>query len=96
MTVKPANSFPFDNVLIIACRHENRGDSYNHINVYTTGTGNGYYISKGKYIPVTWSKSGVDEPMTLTKEDGSELKMNCGTTFVNIVDDSTLSEITIN
>ena len=86
----------FDNVLIIACRHENRGDSYNHINVYTTGTGNGYYISKGKYIPVTWSKSGVDEPMTLTKEDGSELKMNCGTIFVNIVDDSTLSEITIN
>ena len=85
----------FDNVLIIACRHENRGDSYNHINVYTTGSGNGYYISKGKYIPVTWSKPGVDEPMTLTKADGSELEMNCGTTFVNIVSDSTLSEITI-
>ncbi len=85
----------FDNVLIIACRHENRGDSYNHINVYTTGSGNGYYISKGKYIPITWSKSGVDEPMTLTKSDGSELEMNCGTTFVNIVDDSTLAEITI-
>lgn len=85
----------FDNVLVIECPHSNRGDALHHIDVYTTGSGKGYYISKGKYIPITWEKSGVDAPMTLKDENGKELQMNCGTTFVNIVSDVTFDAITM-
>lgn len=85
----------FTNVLVIACPHELRNDEKNHINVYTVGSGDGLFISGGRYIKIRWSKDGVDEPLHLFREDGSPLLMNCGTTFVNIVAPQTMAAMTI-
>lgn len=85
----------FTNVLVIACPHELRHDEKNHINVYTTGSGDGLFISGGKYISIKWTKDGVDEPLHLFREDGSPLLLNCGTTFVNIMSPDTMAAMTI-
>ncbi len=85
----------FDNVVIIECKHSPKNDEKNRINVYMTGTGKGYYASNGKYIPITWEKSDVDAPMKLKTSDGSELLLNCGKTFVNIVSEVTFPAITM-
>ena len=77
------------------CPHELRHDEKNHINVYTTGSGDGLFISGGKYISIKWTKDGVDEPLHLFREDGSPLLLNCGTTFVNIMSPDTMAAMTI-
>ena len=83
------------NNINVACPHELRHDEKNHINVYTTGSGDGLFISGGKYISIKWTKDGVDEPLHLFREDGSPLLLNCGTTFVNIMSPDTMAAMTI-
>jgi hypothetical protein len=83
-------------VLILNLPHLYTGDSYGHVDVDTVGSGNGYYIYGGKYIQIVWTKKSKDTPMLLTVADGSELKMNCGKTFVNIVSDTVWSTLTLN
>ena len=86
----------FTNVLVIACTHTNTNDSYNHIDVDTVGSGDGYYIYGGKYIKIKWSKADEDTPIQLFNEDGTPLQMNCGKTFVNIVSPAVYSKIQLN
>ncbi len=74
----------FTNVLVLYMKTVNTGDDYRHVNVLTTGSGEGYYFTMGKYIPVKWEKAGVDIPMKLYTEDGSELLVNRGKTFFQI------------
>ncbi len=86
----------FTNVLILNMVHSYSGDSYGHIYVETVGSGDGYYISGGKYIPIKWSTEANDRPMILTNTDGTLLYMNCGKTFVNIVNENTFSSVNMN
>lgn len=86
----------FTNVLILNLPHYYTGDSYGHVNVDSVGSGKGYYVSGGKYISVNWSKKSKDTPMVLTNTDGSLLYMNCGKTFVNIVNESVWHSLTMN
>ncbi len=75
----------FDNVLILVCAHKNLNDAEGHIEVTTTGEGNGYYAYGGKYVRVLWSKPEHDSPLVITDLYGNELPLNCGKTAVNIV-----------
>lgn len=86
----------FTNVLILNLPHYYIGDSYGHVDVDSVGSGKGYYVSGGKYIQITWTKKSKDTPMILTNTDGSLLMMNCGKTFVNIVNDSTWNSLNLN
>lgn len=51
----------------------------------TTGTGTGYFITNGYYLPIKWSKAARDAKTVYSYEDGSELVLNDGNTFVQIV-----------
>ncbi|MDD4772773.1 MAG: DUF3048 domain-containing protein [Eubacteriales bacterium] len=86
----------FTNVLILNLPHSYTGDAYGHVNVDTVGSGDGYYVSGGKYIPIVWTKKSKDIAMMLTNIDGSPLLMNCGKTFVNIVNQSAWNGLTLN
>lgn len=86
----------FTNVLILNLPHYYTGDSYGHVDVDSVGSGKGYYVSGGKYIQITWTKKSKDTPMVLTNTDGSLLEMNCGKTFVNIVNDSVWNTLNLN
>lgn len=51
----------------------------------TTGTGTGYYISNGNYNEITWSKETRNSKSIYKYKDGTELKINDGNTFIQII-----------
>lgn len=70
-------------------------DKYGYLDVETVGSGNGYYVTNGKMIPITWSKDSVTAPTYYYKEDGTELTLNVGKTWICIVDDAAEDDIVI-
>lgn len=86
----------FTNVIVIACKHSYTGDSYGHISIETTGEGDGYYFTRGTFAKIRWKKANVDSPIEFTYPDGSPLYLNCGKTFINVVDRNVFDSITFN
>lgn len=48
-------------------------------------TGGGYYVTNGKAIPVTWTKTGMTSPTRYYDAAGNEIKINTGKTYVGLV-----------
>ena len=72
------------NVLILHVTYINTGDSYGHLHIQFD-EGKGWYASGGYIEPITWTKAGRDEPLRYFTEDGEELEMNRGKTYVNFL-----------
>ncbi|BCN30583.1 DUF3048 domain-containing protein [Anaeromicropila herbilytica] len=47
-------------------------------------SGEGYYITNGKAMKITWKKNEATRKMRYYSEDGSELKINAGKTYIAI------------
>lgn len=60
------------------------GDDHNRLNMDDVGSGDGYFISEGKAVPINWSKESRSSNTRYTLSDGTELKVNDGNTFVEI------------
>lgn len=79
----------FTNLFVLFAKQERiEGDTEGRLNVGVTGTGSGYYISGGRYTPVTWSRESDTSPLVFTTSDGFPLTVNRGTTFISIVSDT--------
>ena len=65
-----------------------KGDSAGRLTVRLTGSGNGWFACGGKYIPIHWSKDSASAPLCFTTADGQPLTLGVGTSYINIVDDS--------
>ncbi len=61
------------------------GDAYGRRNLINIGSGDGYYITGGKSIPIKWSKKARDAQTEYTTEDGKPLVLNRGQTWIEIV-----------
>ena len=61
------------------------GDNAGRLQITTTGTGTGYFINGGKYIPINWSRADNESQFHYTLEDGSELMLGRGQTFIAII-----------
>lgn len=48
------------------------------------GSGTGYYISNGYAVPITWEKSSRSAQTVYKYEDGTEITVNDGNTFIQI------------
>lgn len=48
-------------------------------------SGGGYYITNGKAIPVTWTKTSMTSPTRYYDVEGNEIKLNTGKTYVGLV-----------
>jgi len=59
-------------------------DSYGRQDLKTTGTGEGYYITNGYALPLTWTKNSRSTKTKYTYGDGKEIKVNDGNTFIQI------------
>lgn len=86
----------FTNIIIIECSHTHTYDEKNHIDVDPVGSGDGYFISNGKYMPIKWSKADPDSEVSFSDVSGNPLYLNCGKTFINIVSPNVFSAITMN
>lgn len=49
------------------------------------GSGEGYYITEGKIIKINWEKESREKQTKYTYEDGTELIVNDGNTFIQII-----------
>lgn len=75
------------NIIIYKLKNYNLSDGENkgRQNLENIGSGSGYYITDGKILNIGWSKSSRAEKTHYTLEDGSELILNPGNTYVQIV-----------
>lgn len=60
-------------------------DSYGRQDLDTTGDGEGYYITNGYALPITWEKDDRNSKTIYKYLDGSKVKVNDGNTFIQII-----------
>ena len=75
----------FDNVILLYVSQWPLKDDKNRIAVDFTGSGNGYFMTAGKYIPITWSRESRDGGVILTDGMKQIIELNPGKTFISIV-----------
>ena len=79
----------FRNVIILFAQTDNiAGDTEGRLNIKTTGTGDGYYISDGRYVPIRWSRASDTAELVITGMGGERLTINRGKTFISVVNSS--------
>lgn len=74
----------FKNILIQYCDYTVL-DEYDHLEYAINSTNQGYYITNGKAIPVTWTKSGDLAPTKFYDTNGNEISLNTGKTMVCVI-----------
>ncbi|MBO4433121.1 MAG: DUF3048 domain-containing protein, partial [Clostridia bacterium] len=55
--------------------------------------GTGYYITNGTYTPIKWEKGEATAPFKFTNEDGSELKVSAGRSWVCLPNTATCTPV---
>ena len=80
---------------IITYQVKNVGyDEKNRQTLYNIGSGNGYFISEGYAVPITWEKTCRECQTVYKYKDGSELRVNDGNTWIQIQPQGRTLEIT--
>ncbi len=51
-------------------------------------SGKGWFACGGKMVPITWEKGGPNDPFRYFREDGSELALGRGKSYVCVIPDS--------
>ena len=88
----------FANVIIQRTYHEVRDDNgYLAYQMHDT-TRDGYFITKGKMIHVTWEKTGDYAPTTYYDDAGNEVVFNTGKTMIFVIQEKggSFSKFTVN
>lgn len=69
------------------------GDDKARIDIGTTGSGSGWFITNGTYQKITWKKDTSGDVLKYYFEDGTEVKFNRGKTMINVVPTSNSSSV---
>ena len=79
------------NVIIMKVKNYGLGDADNPARqqLDTVGSGEGYYITEGKKIDITWEKESRTAKTVYKDAAGNPLTLNPGMTFVNIINPAT-------
>ena len=89
------NQIAVTNVFVLYVRVALADDNYRTDYFFEEG-GSGYYICDGKIINVTWTKTDVHEPIKVYNEDGEEVEVNRGKSYICLVRSSNADKTTIN
>ncbi|MFR2749815.1 DUF3048 domain-containing protein [Eubacterium ramulus] len=81
------------NIIIQICEWNRMSSEDEYLNMETMKGGSGYYITNGTAIPVTWKKDSLQSPTRYYKEDGSEIPLNQGKTWVCVTEDTYADKI---
>ncbi len=60
-----------------------------------TGQGSGYYLNGGEYTQILWKRESETSPFTYYTVDGKELAVQCGKSYVAIVDQASSASVVI-
>ena len=55
----------------------------------------GYYLTNGKAIPITWVKVGDTNATRYYDMDGNEISINTGKTYISLVPDDGWKDLSI-
>lgn len=77
------------NIIIQYTKNYSLGDGSDRQEVDTVGSGDGFFITGGKCVPVTWAKSSRSAKTIFKTSDGKEIMTNPGTTWINIIHPNT-------
>ncbi len=74
------------NIIVYKVRNYtlNDGENKGRQELDNIGSGTGYYISKGYSVPITWEKSTHSGQTVYKYENGEEITVNDGNTFIQI------------
>ncbi|MCM1052408.1 MAG: DUF3048 domain-containing protein [Ruminococcus sp.] len=61
------------------------GDDKGRQDIDNIGNGEGYYITEGKAVPITWEKSSRSAQTVYKYKDGTKITVNDGNTWIHIV-----------
>ncbi len=76
----------FENVFVLNCDHVQLDDNgYMIYNFLTSTPKDGYYVNRGKAVPITWINPTETSPITFFNKDGSELEINTGKIYITVV-----------
>lgn len=77
--------YTFKNIITYqVSNHTLTGDVKGRQDIDNVGIGEGYYISNGYAVPITWSKKSRSSKTLYTFKDGTEINVNDGNTFIQI------------
>ena len=74
----------YKNIIIEQVKNYNL-DNEGRQDLNTTGKGDGYYVTNGYALPITWEKSSREDKTVYKYLDGSKVKVNDGNTFIQII-----------
>ena len=77
------DQYTFKNIIITPIETHTY-DSYGRLELDNIGSGEGYFITLGYAIPITWSKDSRSSQTVYKNMDGEEIKVNDGSTFIQI------------
>lgn len=86
------NQLYYKNIIILKVDSKTI-DSEGRQQLTTTGKGTGYYITNGYSVPINWTKTSRSDKTIYTYLDGTDVTVNDGNTFIQIV--PTTNQITI-
>lgn len=80
---KTNEQLAFENVIVLEAEISVR-DNEGRKNINLKGGDNtaGYYISEGKAQPITWSKADENSPLKFFDENGTEITLNRGKSYI--------------
>lgn len=81
------NILNFKNVIVLISSYTCINPENDLQELQQSGEGKGYYCTNGKAVPITWKKSSDSSKTEFYKEDGSELLLNPGKTWISIIGD---------
>ncbi len=74
------------NIIVIYVRnYDIKDDTKGRQEMATTGSGNGYFITCGKAVKITWSKKERASQTRYTDESGNAIALNKGQTWIQVM-----------
>ena len=75
--------YTYKNIIITPIKNQSY-DNYGRQKLNNIGSGDGYYITNGYAIPITWSKASRSSQTIYKNINSEEIKVNDGNTFIQI------------
>lgn len=77
------------NIIVYKVKYSNiQGDNKGRQTIDNVGNGTGYYISNGYAVPITWKKDSRSSVTIYKYNNGKEIQVNDGNTFIQIMPDN--------
>ena len=77
------------NIIVYKVKYSNiQGDDKGRQTIDNVGNGTGYYISNGYAVPITWKKDSRSSATIYKYNNGKEIQVNDGNTFIQIMPDN--------